>query len=108
MPIRPIRFIIAKMLPKVNNQNKKVRRTFTDDWKPVLSIMHDGAKLLIGNTPVGAINASFIEETFNAALTHLESKFPNLFEGENAELGRQWKVATWSKKVRAEKRAQKN
>ena len=63
--------------------------------------------MLIGNTAVDAMNASFVEVTFNAAWTHLESKYPKLFEGDNVEGGRQWKVATWSRKVRAVTRAEK-
>ena len=66
--------------------------------------MNDGAKQSIGNTRVEDMNAAFVESTYNVARACLESKYPWLFEGNNSERNRSWKVATWSKKVREENR----
>ena len=98
-PVRPLRYIVAdKMMPKAN----RLRRVWADEWKPALSIMHSGARQLIGNTPVENMNAEFIESTYAAARAFLEDKYPRLFEGSNIERNRQWKVATWSRKLREE------
>ena len=66
--------------------------------------MNDGAKQSIGNTRVEDMNAAFVESTYNVARACLESKYPRLFEGNDSERNRSWKVATWSKKVREENR----
>ena len=100
-PVRPLRHIVKDtQLP----QHNRVRRTWADEWKPVLKVMNDGAKQSIGNTRVEDMNAAFVESTYNVARACLESKYPRLFEGNDSERNRSWKVATWSKKVREENR----
>ena len=91
------------MLPK----NNRLRKVFADEWRPALSLMHDAAKHLICRTDTRDMNSRFFETTMVAARSGLEEKYPHLFDGNNLDKGRQWKVSTWSKKIREENRRQK-
>ena len=95
-PVRPLRYINSTFhLPRAN----RMRKTFNDDWKPVLSFMFDAAKHLIVNKREEDMNAEFLETTFNIGRDRLEEQFPSLFEGKNRDKNRQWKVSNWSKKI---------
>lgn len=100
-PVRPLRYINSQFhLPKEN----RMRKVFNDEWKPVLSFMFDAAKNLIVNVREEDMNAEFLETTFNTGRNRLEEKFPNLFAGKNRDKSRQWRVATWNKHIREERR----
>lgn len=99
-PVRPLRFITQNnMIPTAN----RARRVWADEWKPVLLVMHDGAKDMIRNIGQNA-GAELMEASYHAGRAKLQEKYPRLFEGANDERNRQWKVATWSRKVREQHR----
>ena len=70
----------------------------------MLSFMFDAAKNLIVNVREEDMNAESLETTFNTGRNRLEEKFPNLFAGKNRDKSRQWRVATWNKHIREERR----
>ena len=105
-PVRPLRYIRddKSQLPKEN----RLRKVFADDWRPVLKVMNEKAKHLIRNTDCKDMDSVFIEATFAAGRQGLQEKYPSLFAGRKLDKGRQWRVATWSKKVNEENRRQRN
>ena len=100
-PVRPLRYIVTpEMLPLAN----RVRKVFADDWKPVLKLMEEATAHLTRGVNEKDMDAAFMESTFNAARDSLNEKYPRLFEQTR---NRQWKVSTWSKKVREVNRKRK-
>ena len=100
-PVRPLRFIDnLRMLPIEN----RVRTTFCDFWKPVLTLMDDGTKSLTRGVNVRHMDAAFMDRTFEAGRRFLEGKYPSLFKKER---NRQWAVSNWSKLIRRSDRVEK-
>ena len=100
-PVRPLRYIVTpEMLPLAN----RVRKVFADDWRPVLKLMEEATSDLTRGVNEKDMDAAFMESTFNAARDSLNEKYPDLFEQDR---NRQWKVSTWSKKVREVNRKRK-
>ena len=64
-----------------------------------MKIFHDASRATVANTRAEDIDSLFEENTFNASMMSLQTKFPSLFEGKNATRNKQWKVATWSRKL---------
>lgn len=103
--VRPLCYDSVRndFLPKINKNNRCVRQIFADNWKPLLSDMHNGAQQSISNTRVEDMNALFMESTYYEGRSYLKEKYPTLFDGDNGENNMQWKVSTWSKNIMAEK-----
>ena len=101
-PVRPLRFItMDTMLPAAN----RVRKTFCDEWKPVMNVFLEVNRAKLANTRAQKdITPLFEEDTFQAGKTKLEMDYPALFQCKNARRHKTWTVATWSRKVREEKR----
>ena len=91
-PVRPLQNILTPVMLPLANQ---VRKVFAGEWKPVLKLMEQQAK---SDRTHGVnekdMDAAFMESTFNTAL----------FEQDR---NRQWKVSSWSKKMREANRKRK-
>jgi hypothetical protein len=95
-PVRPLRFILQNtMLPP-----GKVRNSFKDGWKPILSCMAKFVKRELDRTRADRMDSAFRDRTYMVAIQGLQTKRPELFVGKNTDKSKQWTVATWSRKIR--------
>ena len=99
--MRPLRFIENLRVLPIEN---RVRTTFWDFWKPVLTLMDEETKSLTRGVNVRHMDAAFMDRTFEAGRRFLEGKYPSLFKKER---NRQWAVSKWSKLIRRSDRVEK-
>ena len=103
-PIRPLRFLTDDLLPLLNAQSTRVRKTFRDAWRPVLHEMHDANRARIANTPLQEISHDFLQQTFDVGVKALQEKYPELFSGRHAARSHIWAISTWNQRMNQVKR----
>jgi len=101
-PVRPFRYINStRHLPR-----GQLRRSFNDEWRPVLEYMFNAAKTHINGKREEEMNAEFLEVTFVTATESLESKYSTLFTGDRRKINTR-KISTWNRKFRQAQKAAK-
>ena len=87
-PVRPLRYINKNtQLPMKGRSGWRVRKVFADEWKPVLSFMHEESRGRITSTSIDDMKKSdFIDETYEAGVERLKRTYPSLFEGDNVRI----------------------
>ncbi len=95
-PVRPLRFILQNTMQPPG----KVRNSFKDGWKPILSCMAKFVKRELDRTRADRMDSAFRDRTYMVAIQGLQTKRPELFVGKNTDKSKQWTVATWSRKIR--------
>lgn len=100
-PIRPLRLVNTSNIPH------SLKKTFKDGWRPILLCMMADVAEMLETTPVAAIDAKFVQDSYDVALKALVLKAPAIFGDISAEKIGKWKVATWSRKIREQQLGQK-
>jgi hypothetical protein len=78
----------------------RVRNSFKDGWKPILSCMATIVKRRLDGTQTNQMDSAFRENTYMIAIQGLKTMRPELFAQQNKDKSKQWRVATWSHKIR--------
>ncbi|KAL3827031.1 hypothetical protein ACHAXA_007538 [Cyclostephanos tholiformis] len=99
-PIRPLRFVNTTNIPH------SLKKTFKDGWRPILLSMIADVAQMLETTPIAAIDAKFVQDSYDVAMKALVQKAPAIFSDYNAEKFSKWKVATWSRKIREQQLGQ--
>jgi hypothetical protein len=100
-PIRPLRLVNTSNIPH------SLKKTFKDGWRPILLCMMADVAQMLETTPIAAIDAKFVQDSYDVAIKALVQKAPAIFGDNSAEKFSKWKVATWSRKIREQQLGQK-
>ncbi|KAL7526952.1 hypothetical protein ACHAXR_001724 [Thalassiosira sp. AJA248-18] len=93
-PIRPLRLVNTTDLPQ------SLKKKFKDGYRPILLSMQGDVAKMLESTPVAAMDDKFVQDSYNMAMSALVQKAPGIFAESSSEKCSQWKVATWSRKIR--------
>jgi len=88
-PVKPLRLLKQGDLPV------KIRRSYDNNWKPIMELLEDEVKEEVRNRHVDDMDFDFFRGTYDKALKGATEKYPVFATAKNT-----WKVSTYVRKMR--------
>lgn len=88
-PVKPLRLL------KKGNLPKKIRRSYDNNWKPIMELMEEEVKEEVSNRHVDDMDFDFFRSTYDKALKGATEKYPEFGDAKKT-----WKVSTYVRKMR--------
>jgi len=95
-PVKPLRLL------KHGNLPYKIRRSYDNNWKPIMELMEDEVKEEVRNRHVDDMDFDFFRSTYAKALEGATEKYPEFANAKTT-----WKVSTYVRKKKEADRRRK-